>query len=504
MQEELIRMEHIDKTFPGVKALNDASFQLLSGEVHALVGENGAGKSTLMKVLTGVNRKDKGEIYVRGEEVQINDIRDSQKLGIVMIHQELNLMNHLTVAQNIFIGREATDKSGIFLNDREIEKKSLEIFKKLNLNINPGEKVGRLTVAKQQMVEIAKALSYDSKVLIMDEPTASLTDSEIADLFRVIRMLRDEGKGIIHISHRLEELKQISDRITVMRDGCYVDTANTKECEIDDIISMMVGRVIYVEKPENAMKEDAPVLLEVKNLTSGKNVKDVSFSVREGEILGFSGLVGAGRTETARAIFGADKLDSGEIFVRGKKVNIHEPADAIKHGIAYLSEDRKHFGLTLNMAVDINIALANMKQYTNPAGFIKARSIEANAKDKVEKLDIRTPTIKQLVKNLSGGNQQKVVIAKWLTNDCDVLMFDEPTRGIDVGTKSEIYKLLNLLAQHGKAIIVISSELPEIMRISNRILVMCEGRITGELINNDDLDQNTIMHYATKRDINNP
>jgi ribose transport system ATP-binding protein len=503
LQEELIRMENIDKTFPGVKALNGASFQLLSGEVHALVGENGAGKSTLMKVLTGVNRKDKGEIYFRGQEVQINDIRDSQKLGIVMIHQELNLMNHLTVAQNIFIGREATDKTGIFLNDKELEKRTLEIFEKLNLNIDPNIKVGKLTVAKQQMVEIAKALSYDSKVLIMDEPTASLTDSEISDLFRVIRMLREEGKGIIHISHRLEELKQISDRITVMRDGCFVDTVNTNEAQIDDIISMMVGRVIYIEKPENAMKEDAPVLLEVKNLTSGKNVKDVSFSLRAGEILGFSGLVGAGRTETARAIFGADKLDSGEIYVRGKRVNIDEPAGAIKHGIAYLSEDRKHFGLTLNMTVDANIALANMEEYTGIIGFIKEKSIESNAKDKVQKLDIRTPSIKQIVKNLSGGNQQKVVIAKWLTKNCDILIFDEPTRGIDVGTKSEIYKLLNFLAQQGKAIIVISSELPEIMRICNRIIVMCEGRVTGELINSDDLDQSTIMYYATKRDINN-
>ncbi|MFZ3131816.1 MAG: sugar ABC transporter ATP-binding protein, partial [Desulfosporosinus sp.] len=404
-------------------------------------------------------------------------------------------------AQNIFIGREAKGKSLIFLNDKEIVRKSSEIFKKLNLNIDPYEKVGNLTVAKQQMVEIAKALSFDSKVLIMDEPTASLTDSEISDLFRVIRKLRDEGKGIIHISHRLDELKQISDRITVMRDGCYVNTVKTDECNIDDIISMMVGRVLYVGKPENAIADDAPIALEVRNLYAGRLVKDVSFNVKRGEILGFAGLIGAGRTETVRAIFGADKLISGDIIVKGKKVNIKSPSQAIQNGIAYLSEDRKRYGLSLIMRLDANIALANMSEYTGFMGFVKENDIAKNAQDKVDVLDIKTPSIGQLVKNLSGGNQQKVVIAKWLTKNCDILIFDEPTRGIDVGSKSEIYKLLNLLAKQGKAIIVISSELPEIMRISNRIIVMCEGRVTGELINKD-LDQNTIMRYATQREKN--
>lgn len=502
LAEELIRMEHIEKSFPGVKALNDVSFQLLSGEVHALVGENGAGKSTLMKVLIGEKRKDAGNIYFHGNEIQANNIREMQKLGIIMIHQELNLMNHLTVAQNIFIGREAKGKTKVLLNDKEIVKKSKEIFEKLNLNIDPNEKVGNLTVAKQQMVEIAKALSYDSKVLIMDEPTASLTDSEIADLFRVIRMLRDEGKGIIHISHRLEELQQISDRITVMRDGNYVDTVMTTDVKIDDIIGMMVGRTVYVSKPENNMADDAPIAIQVKNLNCENHVKNVSFSVRKGEILGIAGLVGAGRTETARAIFGADKLMSGEIFVHGKKVNIKDPSSAIANGIAYLSEDRKRYGLTLGMRLDTNIALANLTEYMGFLGLMKTKAIEKNGKEKVDLLNIKTPSIKQLAKYLSGGNQQKVVIAKWLTKECDIMIFDEPTRGIDVGAKSEIYKLLNELASQGKAVIVISSELPEIMRISNRVLVMCEGRVTGEL-ESEEITQDMVMRYATQRDINN-
>ena len=502
MANELIRMEHIHKTFPGVKALDDVEYQLMSGEVHALVGENGAGKTTLMKILTGEITKDEGQILVRGKEEQINNIRDSQELGIVIIHQELNLMNHLTVAQNIFIGRESKGKSGIFLNDKDIVNKSKKIFEKLNLKIDPNEKVGNLTVAKQQMVEIAKALSYDSEVLIMDEPTASLTDTEISDLFRVIRMLKEEGKGIIHISHRLEELKQISDRITVLRDGKYIDTVNTKDTQIDTIINMMVGRTVYISKPENVIKANAPVALEVKNLSCDKLVKDISFSIKEGEILGIAGLVGAGRTELARAIFGADKHTEGEIFVYGKMVDIKDPSTAIKNGIAYLSEDRKRFGLAVGMAMDINIAMANMAEYTGPLSLIKAKQIEANANQKSTALDIKTPSIKQLVKFLSGGNQQKVVVAKWLTKECSIMIFDEPTRGIDVGAKSEIYKLLNNLASAGKAIIVISSELPEILRISNRVLVICEGRVTGEL-ENKDITQDNVMRYATQRNLNN-
>ncbi|NLD52698.1 MAG: sugar ABC transporter ATP-binding protein, partial [Clostridiales bacterium] len=330
---ELIRMEHISKEFPGVKALDDVSFSLNAGEVHALVGENGAGKSTLMKVLTGVYSKDAGQVYVRGQEVHIRNVRDSQALGIVMIHQELNLMNHLTVAQNIFIGREQRGKARLFLKDAVLEEKTAELMRRLNADIDPHTKVGNLSVAKQQMVEIAKALSYNSEVLIMDEPTASLTDAEIDDLFRVIRLLRQEGKGIIYISHRLDELKRITDRITVMRDGCYIDTLPTDGVETRQIINLMVGRELTAEKSNRKVPEDTPVVLEVRGISRGRQVKDVSFQVRRGEILGIAGLMGAGRTETARAIYGADKRDAGEVLVNGQPVRIDTPVDAVRHGI---------------------------------------------------------------------------------------------------------------------------------------------------------------------------
>ena len=496
--QELIRMEHISKEFPGVKALNDVSFSLNAGEVHALVGENGAGKSTLMKVLTGVTAKNAGRILLEGEEVNITGVRDSQKLGIIMIHQELNLMNHLTVAQNIFIGREEK-RAKLFLNDAVLNKRAAELFKKLNVDIDPTVKVGNLTVAKQQMVEIAKALSYNSKVLIMDEPTAALTDNEIEDLFRVIRMLKAEGKGIVHISHRLEELKMISDRITVMRDGGYVGTVKTGEVATPQIISMMVGREIFIERSDRNVPADAPVAMEVKHVNAGRMVKDISFSVKKGEILGVAGLVGAGRTETARAIFGADPKTSGEIFVNGKKVEIRTPEDAVKHGIAYLSEDRKRFGLMLGLSIQTNTTIATMKNFLSGGFFLNDKAEKKQMDEMIGELDIKTPSVHQLARFLSGGNQQKVVLAKWLTRNCDVLIFDEPTRGIDVGAKNEIYKLLDRLAAQGKAIVMISSELPEIIRVSNRVLVMCEGRITGE-VTGEDINQTKIMQYATMRD----
>lgn len=498
MAEELIRMEHISKSFPGVKALDRVCFCLNAGEVHALVGENGAGKSTLMKVLTGVYRMDEGELYVHGERTDIANVRAAQKKGIIMIHQELNLMNHLTAAQNIFIGRESRHKVRLFLNDREANRKAEALFRRLNVNIAPDVRVEDLTVAKQQMVEIAKALSYNSEVLIMDEPTAALTENEIHDLFAVIRMLRGEGKGIIHISHRLEELQQISDRVTVMRDGTYIDTVDTNATTTDQIISMMVGREIFVSKPENHIKRDAAIALEAKHLNRGRMVRDVSFQVREGEILGVAGLVGAGRTETMRAIFGADRLDSGEVFIKGRKVDIKTPSDAVRHGIAYLSEDRKRYGLLLDLDVETNTALATMKEFTKAGFFLNFKKTTQNAEKMRKALNIKTPGVKKRVKHLSGGNQQKVVLAKWLTRNCDILIFDEPTRGIDIGAKNEIYKLLNDLAAEGKAIVMISSELPEIMRVSNRVLVMCEGRVTGEVVN-EEINQTTIMKYATKR-----
>lgn len=498
MDDVILRLEGISKSFPGVHALDDVQFELRRGEVHALVGENGAGKSTLMKIIAGVYTKDAGRIIYQGKPVEIPNPRAAQHLGISMIFQELNLMPHLTVAQNIFIGREPRARLRFVLDDKKINDQTVAILESLRLNIDPRAKVGALTVAKQQMVEIAKALSYNSQILIMDEPTAALTDAEIEDLFSVIRNLRAQGVGIVHISHRLEELKQISDRITVMRDGRYIDTKQTNEVTIDQIISMMVGRTIYESTPELPETPSQEVVLEARHLNRGKVIRDVSFELKKGEILGFSGLVGAGRTEVARAVFGADKLDSGEIFIKGKPVKIKTPGDSVKHGIGYLSEDRKRYGLTLGMDVQTNIVLAAFNKFLGAIGWVNNKRIHDTAQTYVEKLAIKTPGLQQKVKNLSGGNQQKVVIGKWLTADTDILIFDEPTRGIDVGAKSEIYHLLNELARQGKSIIMISSELPEILRMSHRVLVMCEGRVTG-VLDIRDATQEKIMTYATQR-----
>ncbi len=497
--EILVQMERIDKSFPGVHALIDCSFDLRAGEVHALVGENGAGKSTLMKVLAGIYTKDSGRILVRGQEVEVPNPRAAQALGISMIHQELNLMPHLTVAQNVFVGREPRRGAPFWLDDKETNARTQALFKSMHLQLDPRVRVADLSVAKQQMVEIAKALSYNSDVLIMDEPTAALTDSEIDELFRIIRQLRDEGVGIVYISHRLEELKRVSDRVTVMRDGRYIDTVPTAQATIAQIISMMVGRTIYESSPEVPPDADRrEKVLEVRNLNRGHVLKDVSFHLRKGEILGFAGLMGAGRTEVARAVFGADSIDSGEIYVKGQRVAIGSPRDAVRYGIGYLSEDRKRYGLALGMDVEANIVMASMRRFLGALGFVQFADTRAAAAKYVDALAIKTPSVLQTVRNLSGGNQQKVVIGKWLTADTEILIFDEPTRGIDVGAKGEIYRLLNELAAQGKSIIMISSELPEILRMSHRVVVMCEGRITGELTI-AEATQEKIMHLATLR-----
>src|SRR5579859_835676 len=498
MSDVLVIMESIEKSFPGVHALRQCQFELYSGEVHALVGENGAGKSTLMKVLSGIYTKDAGRILIKGKEVEITSPRGAQLLGISIVHQELNLMNHLTVAQNIYIGREPRGTLNFLLDENKLNARTQALLDRLHLKLDPRARVADLTVAKQQMVEIAKALSRDSQVLIMDEPTAALTETEIAELFEIIRLLRDQGVGIVHISHRLEELKQIADRITVMRDGQYVNTLNAKDATLNQIISMMVGRVIYESRPELPENPSQEIVLEVRNLNRGRQIKDVSFVLQRGEILGIAGLVGAGRTEVARAIFGADPLDSGEIYVMGQQVHIKTPTDAVKHGITYLSEDRKRYGLTLGMDVETNIVLAAFKRFLGPAGWVKTDQTRKTAKHYVDTLAIKTPSLERKTKFLSGGTQQKIVIGKWLTANTNIVIFDEPTRGIDVGAKSEIYKLLNDLAHQGKSIIMISSELPEILRMSHRIIVMCEGRITGELTS-AEASQEKIMQYATRR-----
>ncbi|MFD1881783.1 sugar ABC transporter ATP-binding protein [Paracoccus pacificus] len=490
-------MTKITKTFPGVRALDEVSFDLRPGEVHALMGENGAGKSTLMKILSGIYQPDGGTIEVDGLRVEIDGPAAAQGFGIGIIHQELALMRDLTVAQNIFIGREPRLSFGR-LDESKLNADAAAIFESMNIHMDPRTPVAGLTIARQQMVEIAKALSHRSRILIMDEPTAALNDAEIAELFTIIRRLRSEGVGIIYISHKMDEIKRISDRVTVMRDGRYVGTVEAADTPISKIISMMVGRELGDERAERPDLSDAPVALEVRGITRGRELKDVSFAVKQGEILGFAGLMGAGRTEVARAIFGADPRDNGEIIVHGTPVDIRTPQDAVRAGIGYLSEDRKHYGLALPMDVRANIAMASLSRFTDGLGRLDDRQLGQIARDYIAKLAIRTPSDRQEVRLLSGGNQQKVVIAKWLLRDCDILIFDEPTRGIDIGAKSEIYRLLNELAATGKAIIVISSELPEVLRLSHRIAVMCEGRLTGFLP--ADTTQEAIMELATKRD----
>ena len=498
IHETLLRMEGIYKSFPGVQALSNCKFDLRPGEVHALVGENGAGKSTMMKILGGIYDKDAGHIYLDNKEVNITSPHMAQELGISIIHQELNLMSHLTVAQNVFIGREPRSRIPFALDDKLANQQTERVLNMLNLQLSPTMKVADLTVAKQQMVEIAKALSFNAKILIMDEPTAALTETEIEELFHIIKQLREKGVGVVHISHRLEELKQISDRVTVMRDGKYIDTLQTKEATIDKIISLMVGRVIFETAPELPEVPSNEVALEVRNLNRGKVLRDINFSLMKGEILGFAGLMGAGRTEVARAIFGADEYDSGEIYIKGQRVYIKSPGDAVTCGVGYLSEDRKRYGLALGMDVKENVVLSAMKKFLNRFGWVDFKKASMRGQEMIKALNIKTPSLEQKVKFLSGGNQQKVVIGKWLTANTDILIFDEPTRGIDVGAKSEIYKLLNDLARQGKAIIMISSELPEILRMSHRVVVMCEGRVTG-ILNASEASQENIMKFATMR-----
>jgi len=490
-------MAGIDKAFPGVLALKGAGFELRAGEVHALMGENGAGKSTLMKVLAGIYQRDRGAILIDGRPAEIASPRAAQELGIGIIHQELSLMPDLTAAQNILIGREPRKLGGLLLDEAALNTRAGELFAAMHLSLDPRTEVRNLTIARQQMVEIAKALSYRSRVLIMDEPTAALNDTEINELFAIIQRLKAEGVGIVYISHKMDELKRIADRVTVMRDGETVGTVPAAETPVETIISMMVGRKLTEETATVPDLSAAPVVLEVRGLKRGREIRDVSFDLRRGEILGFAGLMGAGRTEVARAIFGADRLDAGEIRVNGRQVSIRHPQEAVAAGIGYLSEDRKQFGLATGMDVRNNIALPSLSRFTRRGGILREGAMREAAVGYISRLAIKTPSDRQESRLLSGGNQQKVVIAKWLLRDCDILIFDEPTRGIDVGAKSEIYRLLNRLAEQGKAIIVISSELPEVLRLSHRIAVMCEGRLTGFLP--AGARQEEIMRLATQR-----
>ena len=489
----LLRATGVSKTFPGVRALEDVHLELRHGEVLALVGENGAGKSTLMKILSGLETADAGTLEVEGEPYAPRGPRAANDLGISTIHQEFHLMPDLTVAQNVFAGREPR-RAG-FVDDRALVRRASGLLGRLGIPLDPRRRVSGLSVAEQQMVEIAKALSFDTRVLIMDEPTAALNDAEVQALFRLVRDFVSPRTGVVYISHRMEEIKEISDRITVLRDGRYIDTLDTPTTSTRDVIARMVGRQITTDARPAPAPADRPVVLRVEGLTTKKLLRDVSFELHEGEILGFAGLMGAGRTEVARAVVGADP-STGTVEVRGRRVTIRNPADAVRHGIGYLSEDRKRYGLLLDQDVAWNVVLSSLRRQTR-AGFVRDGAARRTAATMVGRLGIKTPSLRQRAKNLSGGNQQKIVLAKWLARDCDVLVVDEPTRGIDVGAKEEIYALLQDLAAQGKSIVMISSELPEVLRLAERIVVMCEGRVTG-VVDNADATPHHLMELATR------
>lgn len=495
MSDPILKLQNITKRFPGVLALDNFSFDIYPGEIHALLGENGAGKSTLMKIISGVYEKDSGNILFHDRDADIPDPLSAQQQGITIIHQELNLFPQLTVAQNIFIGREPRSRIKGILDEKQLNKDAEKILESLKLNINSTDKVETLTVAKQQMVEIAKALSFQAEVLIMDEPTSALTESEITQLFKIIRELRDNNVAIVYISHRLAELEEIADRVTVMRDGTWVNTLMYRDTSNPELIAMMVGRDIA--KMFHKKKADiGELLLSVSSLNRKGYLENINLEISKGEILGIAGLMGAGRSELAKAIFGADRIDGGDIQFEGRSVSIGSPSDAIKLGIGYLTEDRKRDGLVLNHSVEENTVLASIEKFMNGLGFINDHECRVVTREQVNNLKIKTPTLEQKVINLSGGNQQKVIIAKWLCRESKLLIFDEPTRGIDVGAKVEVYELMAGLAEKGVAIIMISSELPEILAMSDRIIVMHEGRITGEL-QAGEASQEKIMEYAT-------
>lgn len=499
MSETFLQMSHITKRFPGVLALSNVDFALRKGEVHALLGENGAGKSTLMKILSGVYQPDEGDIIFEGQSVSFANPLSAQSAGITIIHQEFNLFPELTVEENIFIGREFCKNNRWRLDEKQQRQAAIDILQKLNLNISPETLVADLTVAQQQMVEIAKAISVNAKILIMDEPTAALTETEIDSLFQVTRLLKEQGTGIVYISHRLEELALIADRATVMRDGQFIATVDYDAVKISDLIAMMVGRDLGNIYPRRGPLAQRKPVLEVSGLTRNGVLNNIDFTLYQGEILGFAGLMGAGRTELARAIFGADPIDGGTLKLNGKVTVIKDIPDAIQQGISYLTEDRKKEGLALGLSVERNIMLGNYPEYSDRYGNVDSKRCQKTSEEQVKALRIKTPHLEQAALNLSGGNQQKIIIARWVCKDTDILIFDEPTRGIDVGAKLEIYELMNRLVAKGKSIIIISSELPEVLGMCDRILVMRNGRITGELAS-DDATQEKIMQYATLED----
>lgn len=494
MSETIVKMRQICKSFPGVKALDHVDFELESGEVMALLGENGAGKSTLMKVLSGVYSRDSGDLEICGKSYGNLTPKMAQELGVAIIHQEVNMASHLTITENIFLGRELT-KFGS-LQKKAMREETKRVLNELHLDLSPDTVVGMLPISKQQMVEIAKALSMNAKILIMDEPTSALTAKEIEDLFRIIRDLRASGHGIVYISHRLEELQHIVDRVTIMRDGKFITSMNFADTTMDEIITYMVGREIK-EKFPRVETPKGKKIFEVRNLNAGRLVRDINFELYAGEIVGFAGLMGAGRTETTRAIFGVDPKTSGELFLNGEPITINKPEDAIRQGVVLAPEDRKKDGLCTKLSVRENIALPNLDWICNKLGVINSKKEDEACEKAVKNLRIKTPNLEINANNLSGGNQQKVVVAKWLARDSKVVIFDEPTRGIDVAAKVEIYHLMNQLKENGIAVMFVSSELPEILGIADRVIVMCDGRITGEVMAKETT-QEEILTLATR------
>ena len=494
MGNSLVQMKNIAKSFSGTKVLKGVNLELGHGEILALLGENGAGKSTLMKILSGIYSKDSGEIYLDGELCHFQNPKEAQNKGVAIIHQEMNLCNDLSVSENIFLGREVMD--GLRLNHKKMDEEAQKILDDLGISMKSTELAGDLKVSEQQMVEIAKALSQDAKVLIMDEPTSALSRKEIEDLFRVIRKLRDEGRGIIYISHRLDELRAIADKVSILRDGENVISGDLKDFSINDIIRHMVGREIQDKFPR-ILCEKGKEILRVENLNAGPKVRDISFSLYEGEILGIAGLMGAGRTETTRALFGVDEKTSGKIYLFGEEVKTNTPKDSIELGMALIPEDRRKDGLCTDLSIRENISLPNLDSMKNSLGVLSKELELKISEDTIKSLNVKAKDREMISKNLSGGNQQKVVLGKWLVRNPKVILFDEPTRGIDIGAKVEIYQIMNELKKKGVGVLFISSEMEEVLGMSDRILIFCDGRITGEL-SREEANQENILKLATR------
>ncbi|NRD76900.1 sugar ABC transporter ATP-binding protein [Bacillus sp. BRMEA1] len=490
----VVEMKNISKSFSGNKVLENVGFQLLPGEIHALMGENGAGKSTLIKIMTGIYERDAGQVLVKGEEVHFNSPKEAEQAGIAVIHQELNIIPYLTVYQNMFLGKDLTvGKLGI-TRDREMKRKTKEYLNRLGIDLDPDIEAGNLSVGQQQMIEIARAVAANTEVLIMDEPTAALTDREIESLFKVIASLKEQGVGIVYVSHRMEEIFQICDRISVLRDGHFIDVKEVAKTNFDEIVKLMVGRQLGERFPERDTKL-GPERLRVEHLTTAGLFEDISFSVQQGEIVGVAGLMGAGRTEIMQAIFGYRSLHSGKVFIDGKESTIKTPFDAMKAGIAFVTEDRKNQGLILELSVRENLSITNLTKISKNS-IISAKTEISLIDEMIEKLHIKTSGRELTVKSLSGGNQQKIVIGKWLGIQPKILILDEPTRGVDVGAKKEIYQLMNELTKQGVSIIMVSSELPEILGMSDRILVIREGKLTA-VLPKAEASQEKIMQAAT-------